>query len=227
MHRLYRGIIAALAVVALTGTTALADSGDISQVDNLRADVMDGGALLISWTEQNEGPFTYTVTLCNNDTMACQLAGTTIAKSFILDNLDANTGYDIHVGAAGGNAAGLTVTTPETEAKHSATASSVLYGSANESAIGGVTLRWIGDTSLIVSWTEEAEGSFRYSISLRGTDAPQPVLQGTTTAWSFVMDGLEPGAGYCIQIDTDAETAVSYSFTAPEPEEGEDDAAHT
>ena len=214
MHRSYRWIIAALAAIVLAGPAALADGMGGSEIDSLQSDVTDGGALLLSWTEQSEGPFMYTVTLCNNDTLACQLAGTTAATSFILDTLDADTSYDIHVSAAQGNTAGLTVTTPEAQTGGDDAAANARYGSAAESVVTGVGVSPIGDASFAVSWTEETEGFFRYSISLVEADAAQPVLQGTTTGRSFVLEGLIPGAEYAVQIGTAEETAVSYAFTA-------------
>ena len=214
MHRLYRWSIAALAAIVFAGSAALADGMNVSEIDGLRTDVTDGGALLLSWTEQSEGPFMYTVTLCNNDTLACQLAGATAATSFILDTLDADTSYDIHVGAAQGNTAGLTVTTPEAKTGGDDAAPSTRYGSATESVVSGVSVNPIGGGAFVVSWTEETEGFFRYSISLSEADAAQPVLQGTTTGRSFVLEGLAPGAEYDVQIGTAEETTVSYTFTA-------------
>ncbi len=217
MHRLTCIILLVLSVVLPAAAPASAENAAVSRIENLKADATDSRSLLLSWTELSEGPFLYTVTLCNNQTLACQLAGSTTAKSFVLDFLDADTSYSFHVGAAEGNTLELTLTTPEQAAETGGEdgAASALYGQANESVIRDIAVSRMDGGALLVSWTEDAKGAFRYSLSLCETEDSQPVFQGTTTATSFVMDVPEQSAGYCIQIGTTADNTVSYVFPAP------------
>ena len=220
MHKLTCIILLVLSAVLPAAAPALAENAAVSRIENLKADVTDSRSLLLSWTELGEGPYLYTVTLCNNQTLACQLAGSTTAKSFVLDFLDADTSYTFHVGAAEGNALELTLTTPEQAAGTGGEdgAASAPYGQAKESAIRDITVSRLDGGVLLVSWTEDARGAFRYSLSLCETADSQPVFQGTTAAPSFVMDAPEQSPGYCVQIGTTADNTVSYVFPAPEAE---------
>lgn len=219
MRRLYCILLAMLMVVLPAASSALAESAPVSHIEALQADANDGGSLFLSWTELSEGPQLYTLTLCNNQTQACQLAGTTVSKAFTLDYLDAETSYTFHVGTADGNALELTLATPERAAEAGENgAASALYAQANESVVRDIAVARLDDNTLFVSWTEDTPGAFRYTLSLCETEGSQPVFQGTTASTSFVITAPENSPVYSIQIGTAEETTVSYVLPVPAPD---------
>jgi len=197
-HRGYGFLLCILPVLLFAWPAAYADDRPVSAITDARAEITESHAVLLSWTEQSEGAFLYTVTLCNEETRCCQLGGTTIAQSLILDNLEADTAYTAHIGAAGGSALELTIVTPE------------------EAVITGDTLpaaEILGDTSALVTWPADAQDPPVYFVSLARAGDSQFVRQGTTTGHSFVIGGLTPGADYCVHIGTAAEALVSCCFS--------------
>lgn len=206
-----------LVIVLCLSFTALS-AARASGAEALRAQAIDSQTLCLSWDMPGADNGMFSVSLCQEDTQRCWLAGSTAAHTFWLSSLEPGARYSIHVTGGSGAQAAATVTMPgkkQSAATQAATGSGILGGAQSKSEVGDASVQFLDASSVAIFWAEAGSGSYTYSVTLCQEDASLCRLLGTTGEKAFAIDGLTAGAAYTVRIGASGGNSIAYDFTMP------------
>lgn len=185
----------------------------------LRAEALDSQTLLLSWDIPSAENGTFSVSLCQEDTQRCWLAGSTVARTFLLNQLEPGARYSVHVSSGNGAQAEISVTRPgekQSAATQTAPGSGNLGGTQKTSTVSNVSSQLLDATTLAIFWNEASSGSFTYTVTLCEADASLCRQLGSTSGTAFAIDGLTAGVACTVRIGAAGGNSIAYDFILPE-----------
>ena len=197
---------------------AMLHAASASGTEALRAEALDSQTLRLSWDILSAENGMFSVSLCEEDTQRCWLAGSTAAHTFVLNTLEPGARYSVHVSGGNGAEAQISVTMPG-EKQSSATQATPglgnLGGEQQASVVGNASSQLLGASTIAVFWAEAGSGSHMYTVTLCEADASLCRLLGTTHETVFAMDGLTAGSAYTVHIGASGGNSIAYDFIMP------------
>ena len=184
----------------------------------LRAEAIDSQTLLLAWDMPGTDNCTFSVSLCQEDTQRCWLAGATVAHAFLLNSLEPGARYSVHINGGNGAEAETPVTMPgekQSSAEQASPGLGNLGDAKQKSVVGNASSQLLDASSVAVSWTEADSGSHMYTITLCWADASHCRLLGTTNETTFAIDGLTAGVAYTVHIGASGGNSIAYDFIMP------------
>ena len=189
-----------------------------SGAEALRAETIDSQTLRLTWDFPSAENSMVSVSLCQEDTQRCWLAGSTVAHTFLLNSLEPGARYSVHVNGGNSAQAEITVTMPgdkPTSAAQAAPSLGIAGGAAKASLVSDASVRALDASSVAVTWAEATDGTYVYSVTLCQADASLCRLLGTTGETTFAIDGLNAGVAYTVRIGASGGNSIAYDFILP------------
>ena len=205
-------------VLLLCLNFAALSTADASETEALRAQAIDSQMLRLSWDIPSAANGMFSVSLCQEDTQRCWLAGSTAAHTFLLNSLEPGTHYSVHVTGGSGAQAETTVTMPgqkQSAAPQATPGLGILGGTQAKSEVGDASVQFLDASSAAIFWAEAGSGSYTYTVTLCEADASLCRLLGTTGEKAFAIDGLAAGAAYTVRIGASGGNSIAYDFIMP------------
>lgn len=213
-----RGIVRRSLVILLCLSLVTLPAAKASDTEALRAETLDSQTLRLSWELPSADNGMFSVSLCQEDTQRCWLAGSTAAHTFLLNSLQPGVRYSVHVNGASGAQAAVTVTMPgeKTNADPQGTPGlGALGGAQPKSSVSDASVRLLDAASVAITWAEAGSGSYTYTVTLCEADASLCRLLGTTGETTFAIDGLTAGDAYTAHIGASGGNAIACDFIMP------------
>lgn len=175
---------------------------DCGPVTNVTISDIQGSSVQISWTASHIGtPDTYTIEYTENGQENWQMITGISTNTYLLDNLNPATTYQVRVSCTCDDAS-------ESDPTMAIFTTTELCGS-----VSGLTVSNIVGTSAMVSWTPSSIGTvYEYVLeySEAGMDSWSTISGITET--SYLLDGLEPSTNYDVRVMSNCDNSGSSNW---------------